>query len=146
MFIGSFKYSIDAKGRVSIPAKLRKYVANEANDTFVMTRGTAQCIDIYPLDQWKDLAAEKLTKLNTFNPQEAMFIRMFLQEAAEDSLDSQSRLLLPKNLIDYAGIKKEVFILGAVKKIELWNPEIYEAYIKENLTQYAEIAKEVMKI
>lgn len=146
MFIGSFKYSIDAKGRVSIPAKLRKYVANEANDTFVMTRGTAQCIDIYPLDQWKELAAEKLTKLNTFNPQEAMFIRMFLQEAAEDSLDSQARLLLPKNLIDYAGIKKEVFILGAVKKIELWNPDIYEAYIKENLTQYAEIAKEVMKI
>lgn len=146
MFIGSFKYSIDAKGRVSIPAKLRKYMTSEANDTFVMTRGTAKCIDLYPLDQWKELAVEKLNKLNTFNPQEAMFIRMFLQEAAEDALDSQARLLIPKTLIDYAGIQKDVFILGAVKKIEIWNPDTYEAYIKDNLTQYAEIAKEVMKI
>jgi MraZ protein len=146
MFIGSFKYSIDAKGRVSIPAKLRKYVTTEANDIFVMTRGTAKCIDLYPMDQWKELVAEKLNKLNTFNPQEAMFIRMFLQEAAEDKLDAQARLLVPKSLIEYAGIQKDVFILGAVKKIEIWNPETYESYIQENLTQYAEIAKEVMKI
>lgn len=146
MFIGSFKYSIDAKGRVSIPAKLRKYLSTEANDTFVMTRGTAKCIDLYPMDRWKELTSEKLDKLNTFNPQEAMFIRMFLQEAAEDKLDTQARLLIPKSLIDYAGIQKDVFILGAVKKIEIWNPDIYEVYIKENLAQYAEIAKEVMKI
>lgn len=146
MFIGSFKYSIDGKGRVSIPAKLRKYVSSEANDTFVMTRGTARCIDLYPMDQWKELVAEKLMKLNTFNPQEAMFIRMFLQEAAEDKLDTQSRLLIPKSLIDYAGIQKDVFILGAVKKIEIWNLDSYESYIHENLTQYEEIAKEVMKI
>jgi MraZ protein len=146
MFIGSFKYSIDGKGRVSIPAKLRKYVSAEANDTFVMTRGTARCIDLYPIDQWKELVAEKLMKLNTFNPQEAMFIRMFLQEAAEDKLDTQSRLLIPKSLIEYAGIQKDVFILGAVKKIEIWNLDSYESYIHENLTQYEEIAKEVMKI
>jgi len=146
MFIGSFKYSIDGKGRVSIPAKLRKYVSSEANDTFVMTRGTAKCIDLYPMDQWKELVAEKLMKLNTFNPQEAMFIRMFLQEAAEDKLDSQARLLIPKSLIEYAGIQKDVFILGAVKKIEIWNLDIYESYIHDNLTQYEEIAKEVMKI
>ncbi len=146
MFIGSFKYSIDGKGRVSIPAKLRKYVSSEANDTFVMTRGTAKCIDLYPMDQWKELVAEKLMKLNTFNPQEAMFIRMFLQEAAEDKLDTQARLLVPKSLIEYAGIQKDVFIIGAVKKIEIWNLDIYDSYIHDNLTQYEEIAKEVMKI
>ena len=146
MFIGSFKYSIDSKGRVSIPVRLRKYLNAEANETFVMTRGTAKCIDLYPMDQWKELVAEKLNKLNSFNPQEAMFIRMFLQEAAEDALDPQARLLIPKNLIDYAAIQKDVFIIGAVKKIEIWNPEIYDKYIQENLAQYAEIAKEVMKI
>ena len=146
MFIGSFKYSIDSKGRVSIPAKLRKYVSPESNDTFIMTRGTAKCIDVYPMDQWKELAASKLNKLNTFNPQEAMFIRMFLQEAAEDTLDAQSRLLIPKSLIEYAGIQKDVFILGAVKKIEIWNPVEYDAYLKENMESYSEIAKEVMKI
>ncbi len=145
MFIGSFKYSIDVKGRVSIPAKLRKYVSSDANDTFIMTRGTTECIDVYPLDQWKELVANKLNDLNEFDPKEAMFIRVFLQKAAEDKLDSQSRLSIPKNLIEYAGIKKEVFILGAVKKIELWNPETYEKYLEDNLKSYEEIAKEVMR-
>ena len=146
MFIGSFKYSIDSKGRISLPAKLRKYVSTEANDTFIMTRGTAKCIDIYPMDQWKELAANKLNKLNTFNPQEAMFVRMFLQEAAEDKLDSQARILIPKSLIEFAEIQKDVFILGAVKKIEIWNPDIYERYLQENMKSYDEIAKDVMKI
>ena len=146
MFIGSFKYSIDAKGRVALPAKLRKFVKQEANDTFVMTRGTVKCIDVYPWDKWEELVAGKLNNLNTFNPKDAMFIRMFTDKAESDSLDSQGRLSLSKNLIEYAGIQREVLILGAVKKIEIWNPDTYEAYIKENLEQYAEIAKEVMKI
>ena len=145
MFVGSFKYSIDTKGRIALPAKMRKYVNPEANDTFILTRNSAKCIDIYPMDTWKELAAERLNKLNHFDPKEAMFIRMFLQEAAEDNLDSQSRLLIPKNLIEYAEIKNEVFILGAVKKIEVWNPDVYESYIKENLQSYEEIAKDVMK-
>ena len=146
MFIGSFKYSVDSKGRVSIPAKLRKNLTPEANDTFILTRGTAQCIDVYPMDNWKELAANKLNQLNSFDPKEAMFIRMFLQEAAEDKLDAQSRLLIPKTLIEYAGIEKEIFILGAVKKIEFWNPEKYEAYLKENVQSYEQIANEVMKM
>lgn len=146
MFIGSFTYSIDAKGRVAIPAKLRKSLTPEANETFIMTRGTAKCIDLYPLDQWNLLVTDKLEKLNTFDPKEAMFVRLFLQEAMEDKLDSQSRILIPKNLISYAGIEKEVFILGAVKKIEIWNPEIYKQYIQENENLYSEIAREVMNI
>jgi len=146
MFIGSFKYSVDAKGRVSIPAKLRKYVNPEANDTFILTRGTAQCIDVYPMDNWKELAANKLNQLNSFDPKEAMFIRMFLQEAAEDKLDSQSRLIIPKSLMEYAGIEKEIFILGAVKKIEFWNPDNYETYLKDNVQSYDQIANEVMKM
>lgn len=146
MFIGSFKYSVDAKGRVSIPAKLRKYVNPEANDTFILTRGTAQCIDVYPMDNWKELAANKLNQLNSFDPKEAMFIRMFLQEAAEDKLDSQSRLIIPKTLMEYAGIEKDIFILGAVKKIEFWNPDKYESYLKDNVQSYDQIANEVMKM
>ncbi|MGE5401055.1 MAG: division/cell wall cluster transcriptional repressor MraZ [Ignavibacteriales bacterium] len=145
MFIGSFTYSIDAKGRVSIPAKLRKYVKPEANDTFIMTRGVEQCIVVYPLDQWKDLVENKLSNLNEFDRKEAMFLRSFLQRAAEDTLDSQSRLLVPQNLIEYAGIEKEVFILGAIKKIEIWNPVIYDNYLKAQPESFEQIAQEVMR-
>ncbi|MDP4174852.1 MAG: division/cell wall cluster transcriptional repressor MraZ [Bacteroidota bacterium] len=146
MFIGSFTYSIDSKGRVSIPAKLRKYVKPEANDTFVMTRGVEKCIVVYPLDQWKELMDTKLANLNEFNKKEAMFIRAFLQRASEDTLDSQSRLLIPQNLIEYAGIEKEVFILGAIKKIEIWNPVIYDNYLNSQPESFEEIAEEVMKL
>ncbi|MEO8399411.1 MAG: division/cell wall cluster transcriptional repressor MraZ, partial [Ignavibacteriaceae bacterium] len=130
MFRGQFFYSVDAKGRISIPAKLRKHINAESNESFVMTQGTAACIDIYPLDQWQQFE-EKLLKLNPFKPDEAKFIRMILQHASEDTMDSQSRILIPQNLIEYAKIDKEVLILGALKKIEVWNPKIYKTYLKE---------------
>lgn len=144
MFLGSFKYSIDSKGRVSIPAKLRKFVDPKANDAFVMTRGTNQCIDIYPMNEWENLVQSKLNNLNSFDPQQARFLRMFLQQAAEDKLDTQARILVPKNLIDFAEIKKDVLILGAIKKIEIWDPEIYEKYIGESDLTFEDVAKEVM--
>jgi transcriptional regulator MraZ len=144
LFRGQYTYSIDSKGRISIPAKLRKHVSPEANDSFVMTQGTASCIDIYPLDQWQHFE-EKLLKLNPFNPNEAKFIRMILQHASEDNLDSQSRILIPQNLIQYAEIENEVLILGALKKIEVWNPKIYKEYLNKSKETYEQIAAKVMK-
>jgi MraZ protein len=143
MFRGQYKYSVDSKGRISIPAKLRRHVAPDANDTFVMTRGTAACIDVYPLDQWQ-LIEEKLSKLNPFNPDDAKFIRMISQYASEDSMDSQSRVLIPQSLIEYAKIDKEVLILGALNKIEVWNPKIYEEYLNQIGETYEQIAAKVM--
>ncbi|PIQ07513.1 MAG: division/cell wall cluster transcriptional repressor MraZ [Ignavibacteriales bacterium CG18_big_fil_WC_8_21_14_2_50_31_20] len=146
MFLGSYNYAIDTKGRISIPAKLRKFVSPEANNTFVLTRGSSKCINIYPMDYWKELVASKLDKLNTFDPKEAKFMRLFLQEATEDTFDTQSRLLVPKKLIDSAEIEKDVIILGMNKYIEVWSPKLYEDYLKEIEEPYENIAKEVMKI
>ncbi len=143
MFKGQFTYSIDSKGRISIPAKLRRHVSAEANDTFVMTRSTSVCIDIYPLDQWL-LIEEKLNKLNQFKPDDIRFTRTILLFASEDTLDSQSRILIPQNLIEYAKIEKEVLILGALKKIEVWNPKIFEEYLKQSDETYEQIAAKVM--
>ena len=92
MFLGSFNYTIDAKGRVSIPARLRKFVSPDANDTFVFTRGSLKCINIYPMNYWKELLESKLDKLNSFDPDDTKFLRLFLPSAAEDQFDTQSRL------------------------------------------------------
>lgn len=143
LFRGQFTYSVDSKGRISIPAKLRKHVSPESNDSFIMTQGTASCIDIYPLDQWQQFETKLLT-LNPFKPNDAKFIRMILQHATEDTLDSQARILVPQALLQYAKIDKEVLILGALKKIELWNPEIYSVYLKQTPETYEQIAAEVM--
>ena len=141
MFRGQYKDSVDAKGRVSIPAKLRKHLSADANETFV--QGTALCIDLYPLDQWQKFE-EKLLQLNPFQPNEAKFIRMILQHASEDSFDSQSRILIPQKLLEYAKIEKEVIILGALKKIEVWNPQVYEDYLNNSEETYEDIAAKVM--
>lgn len=143
MFRGQFTYSIDAKGRISIPAKLRKQMSPEANDSFIMTRGVSLCIDIYPLNEWIQIE-EKLLKLNQFQPDDVRFVRMFTQYAIEDTMDSQSRILIPQNLIEYAKIEKEVLILGVLKKIEVWNPKIYEEYLNNSPETFEQIAAKVM--
>ena len=143
MFKGQYIYSVDAKGRISIPAKLRKHVSPESNDTFVMTQGTDKCIDVYPLDQWNLLEA-KLFKLNLFDPEQARFSRMLLQHAFEDTLDSQSRILIPQNLLTHAGITKDVLILGVSTKIELWNPSVYENYLNSSEETFEQIAARVI--
>ncbi len=145
MFLGSFNYTIDAKGRVSIPARLRKFVSPDANDTFVFTRGSLKCINIYPMNYWKELLESKLDKLNSFDPDDTKFLRLFLPSAAEDQFDTQSRLLVPKRLIEFAEIEKDVIILGMNKYIEVWNPKLYEEYLNEIEEPYETIAKEVMK-
>ncbi|MCF6268288.1 MAG: division/cell wall cluster transcriptional repressor MraZ [Melioribacteraceae bacterium] len=146
MFLGSFNYTLDAKGRIAIPARLRKFVSPDANNTFVLTRGSAKCINIYPMNYWKELLESKLDKLNSFDPKETKFMRLFLQEASEDQFDTQSRLLVPKKLIDFAEIEKDIVILGMNKYIEVWNPKLYEQYLNEIEEPYETIAKEVMNM
>jgi MraZ protein len=143
MFKGQFTYSIDNKGRISIPAKLRKHISPEANDTFVMTRGLSSCIDLYPMDEWLKIE-EKLLQLNSFSESEARFLRMISQYASEDKMDSQARILIPQNLIEYAKIENEVLILGALRKIEVWNPKVFENYLNSSPESYEEIAAKVM--
>lgn len=134
---------MDSKGRIAIPAKLRKHISADANDTFIMTRGLSNCIDLYPLDEWQKIE-EKLLDLNSFQPDDARFLRMFVQFASEDVMDVQSRIMVPGSLISYAKIEKEVMILGALKKIEIWNPKVYEEYLNQSPQTYEEIAAKVM--
>ncbi|MCK5456735.1 MAG: division/cell wall cluster transcriptional repressor MraZ, partial [Melioribacteraceae bacterium] len=125
--------------------RLRKFVSPDANDTFVFTRGSLKCINIYPMNYWKELLENKLDRLNSFDPNDTKFLRLFLPSAAEDQFDTQSRLLVPKRLIEFAEIEKDVIILGMNKYIEVWNPKLYEEYLKEIEEPYETIAKEVMK-
>ena len=97
------------------------------------------------MNYWKELLESKLDKLNSFDPDDTKFLRLFLPSAAEDQFDTQSRLLVPKRLIEFAEIEKDVIILGMNKYIEVWNPKLYEEYLNEIEEPYETIAKEVMK-
>lgn len=142
-FKGQETYSIDNKGRVNIPAKMRKSIAPEANDTFVVTRGTEECIVAYPLDEWKKYE-EKLQSLNQFDEKNRFFLRTILMWSEEVGLDSQQRISLPKKLIDFAKIDGKVTIVGMVDRIELWNPEKFDNYLNSSTESYETVAATVM--
>ncbi len=144
-FKGSFIHSIDNKGRINLPSKLRKYIAPEANDTFIVTRGFEQCIFAYPLDEWNNYE-KAIRGLRSSSADNRFVMRHLLQFATEVQLDGQSRIMLPQNLIQLAEIKNDVLIIGMLERIEIWNPEIYDNYIGSKDATYEEVAEEVFKI
>jgi MraZ protein len=143
-FKGSYEYSVDNKGRINIPAKLRKYVSTEANDTFVVTRGYERCLFVYPLDEWSKLE-HSIRDLSTTNPQHRFFMRTLLEKATECQLDGQSRIIIPKELMQFAGIENEVLILGVLERIEVWNPKIYREYQTSQSESYENVAQNVLR-
>ncbi len=143
-FKGSYTYAVDDKGRVNLPAKLRKYVSPEANDTFVITRGFEKCLFVYPIDEWNKLE-QNLRSLSSYDPQHRQFIRALLELASESQLDGQARLSIPQELREYASIQGEVRVIGTLDKIELWDPKIYEGYKNSQPESYENIAAKVMK-
>jgi MraZ protein len=141
-FKGSFSYSIDNKGRINIPAKLRKYVSPEANDTFVITRGFEQCVFIYPLDEWNTLE-QSIRQLSTTDPKHRFYMRTLLDKAAESQLDAQARIVIPKDLLDFAKLEADVLIIGVLEHIEVWNPKVYDEYQKAQSESYEGVAQSV---
>lgn len=144
-FKGQETYSIDNKGRVSIPVKMRKSLSPEALDTFVLTRGADNCIIAYPLDEWKKYE-EKFSKLNQFDENIRFFLRMILMWSEEVTFDGQQRLSVPKKLLEFAKIESKVTIVGMVDRIELWNPEEFEKYLNGHSDTYENVAEKVMTI
>jgi MraZ protein len=145
-FKGRYTYSVDSKGRVALPAKLRKNVLPASNDTFTITRGFERCLFLYPLDEWNRLE-EAIRGLSFSDPQHRFFIRTLLEWATDGQLDNQARLSIPQNLLEHAGIAKEseVLILGVLERIEIWNPEQYAQYKNSQPATYETVAEQVLK-
>jgi MraZ protein len=143
-FKGSYSYSVDSKGRTNIPSKLRKYVSPDANDTFIITRGYEQCLFVYPLDEWNKLE-QSIRELTTTNPKHRFFMRTLLEKATESQLDGQSRITIPKELLQFAAIENEVLILGVLERIEVWNPKVYQEYQKAQAESYENVAQTVLQ-
>lgn len=142
-FKGSYSYSVDSKGRINIPAKLRKYVSPDANDTFVVTRGFEKCLFLYPLDEWNTLEGS-IRQLSPSNSQHRFITRTLLQYATETQLDGQSRVTIPRELLQFAGIEDQVLIVGVLERIEVWNPKDYASYMGSQTESYENVAQAVL--
>lgn len=135
MFMGEYSHSIDAKGRLIMPAKFREQLGDE----FIVTKSPDKCLYVYANEDWKKFE-EKLATLPITNKETRQFVRFFLAGAAACEVDKQGRILIPAVLREYAGLDKEVILAGASKKIEIWNKERYLADQKEYEENIDEIA------
>ena len=141
--IGEFDCKLDAKGRLMVPSGLKKQLPAVDAEGLVVNRGFEKHLTIYTKAEWDKITAE-LAGLNQFEKKTRDFIRYFTRGASELSLDASGRVLLPKSLLEYAGIGTEVVLSCQFDKIELWAKDAYEAQLDNEPESFANLAEEVM--
>jgi MraZ protein len=141
--IGEFDCKLDAKGRLMVPSGLKKQLPAVDADGLVINRGFEKHLTIYTKAEWDKITAD-LAQLNAFEKKTREFIRYFTRGASELSLDASGRVLLPKSLLEYAGIGTEVVLSCQFDKIELWAKDAYDAQLDDEPESFANLAEEVM--
>ena len=143
-FIGSYECKLDSKGRIMMPVAIKKQLNPIISKGFVIKRAVFnQCLELYPIDEW-NILMEKVNSLNRFNKKNNDFIRRFTAGVRTLKIDSSGRLLIPKNLISYVNIKKEIVISSTVNILEIWDKSNYEKAIDEATIDFGSLAEEVM--
>jgi MraZ protein len=142
--IGTYECKVDAKGRLMVPAPMKKQLVPILQDGFVLKRSVFNpCLELYPMEQWNK-EMEKIGALNRFVKENVDFIRMFTAGVKIVEVDTNGRLLIPKDLVRVAKIEKEVVINSAIDKVEIWDKELYEKSIDTPPEEFAALAERVM--
>ena len=142
-FIGEFPCTIDAKGRFLLPSALKKQIPVKEQKSFIIHRGIEKHLVIYTHKEWTKISAE-VNELNLYVKKNREFIRKFNRGATELELDGTNRLLLPKSLTEYAGIDKDIILFAYGNRIEVWSAADYERMMKDDSSDFATLAEEVM--
>ena len=133
IFLGEFQHSLDPKGRVIFPAAFRERL----QEGLVMTVGVDNCIAVHPMTDWQRVI-DGLRQLRTTDRRERMFVRMMTSMAQPDALDKQGRVTIPARLRSYAGLDRDVTVVGADTKIELWDTARWETYRDQAMADFAQ--------
>jgi len=142
--IGTYECTVDVKGRIMIPGALKKQLSSVVKKGFVLKRAVfQQCLELYPISQWEQLIA-KVNSLNRFKKKNNDFIRRFTAGVKFIELDTSGRLSIPRDLMDFANISKEIVVSSSVDIIEIWDKSAYEETIKDATVDFASLAEEVM--
>ena len=141
--IGTYECKVDAKGRLMIPAPLKKQFAS-LEEGFVLKRSVFQpCLELFPMAEWNKMMA-KINKLNRFVKKNNDFIRRFTAGVKVVEIDATGRLLIPKDLIAFGQIDKDLVLSSAINIIEIWDKTLYENAIENATDDFADLAEEVM--
>ena len=140
MLMGEYEHTIDSKGRISMPAKLRK----DMGDTFILTKGLDGCLFAFSQEEWLNFET-KLKSLPLSDKNARNFVRFFLSGATVCEFDKQGRINLPSSLICYAGIKKECTIIGVNDRLEIWATDKFDNLIDSNMDKISEVAENLFE-
>lgn len=139
MFLGTHTPRLDEKGRMFLPAKYRDRLASG----LVVTRGQERCLYLFPMDEFAALA-ESMQKAPTTSRGARDFIRVFLSGAYDEVPDRQGRFLIPANLRRYAGLDRDVTVIGAGSRLEIWDSGVWDAYLESTEQAYSDTSEEVV--
>lgn len=143
-FLGEYESTIDAKGRFLLPAGFKKQLPKDDASQFVINRGFEKCLTLYPLQSWKPIFTD-ITHLNDFDPKVREFRRYFLNGATQLEVDGAGRILLPKNLMEHASLEKDIVLVSALNKIEIWDKNKYQQFFESFTPEsFSNLANEVM--
>jgi MraZ protein len=140
MLTGEYKNSLDEKGRLSIPAKLRNSVPGSV---LIITRGLDRCLWLFPPDEWKKMSESLMQAASPFRKKARILQRRFIAPAQEVEIDKAGRINIPVTLQEHAGLKKEAVILGIKQYIEIWDEAEYENYLESTDEEFQEAAEEL---
>ena len=142
--IGTYECKADAKGRVMFPSALKKQLLKVLGDGFVIKRSVFnQCLEIHPMQEWNEVVGQ-VNKLNRFVKKNNDFIRSYMAGLKVVDVDGSGRFLIPKDLLSFAGLQKQIVLSSSVNRIEIWDKDKYESSVAESLKDFGDLAEEVM--
>ena len=139
-FLGEYEVPVDDKGRIFLPAELRRNLEPEADDPLVVIRGLDGCLTARPRNAWAQLA-ERMMQLSRTEQKVRLYIRGTPSQAAEFKLDRQGRATVPKNLLQRAGIPDRMVVIGSLDRLEFWNPEAWRTCLSQAVDSLEEVAE-----
>ena len=142
--LGTYECKADAKGRVMLPSGLKKQVLPVLDDGFVIKRSVFnKCLEIHPMSEWKKIV-DQVNQLNRFVKKNNDFIRSYMSGLKIVNVDSSSRILIPKDLIQFAGLEKKIVLSSSVNIIEVWDKSEYEQSVLKSIAEFGNLAEDVM--
>ena len=140
MITGEYRYSLDEKGRLMIPVRMR---AEIPGNVVVLTRGVDKCLWLFTFEEWKKVSQSLIGSTSLFQEKARLIQRRIIAPAQETEIDRSGRIIIPSTLREFANLKKECIILGMLESMEIWDEVTYREYLEENESKFKEAAEEI---
>ena len=142
-FTSEFESKLDAKGRLVLPARIKAQLPSEEGEELVIRRGFEPCLIIYPMVEFKKVFS-KISGLSEFNEEYRKLQRNFFSGTATVELDANGRFVIPRNMLNYAQLEKDLTLVGMGNKVEVWNPSIYEKHLIKDSSELSKLAEKYL--